>query len=186
MSRGNDISLVYGFHEYSEPPGGFADEPELHRFAVIFLPGEFPEIDWKYCHSFYMKLLAAVSQAMEVSDVFIFTESGVASALDEFARTGPEDAPCSACLKKNGRTVCIAETEFWAYCGGPPPYSDSYTVSFYTRKDLGAVFKKICHDIVRQSGGKISAEYLASPHPIRLSRLEKLVGRLKRFFLSRR
>ena len=50
-------------------------------------------------------------------------------------RADPEAAfPDRIEFRSNDCAVCIVESEFWSQAGGPAPYHDSVTLSFYTSR----------------------------------------------------
>jgi len=52
----------------------------------------------------------------------------------------------------HGATLAIAESEPWTTIGGPAPYHDSITLSFYTFIDISAPLRTIFSDAARTLG----------------------------------
>ena len=82
---------------------------------------------------------------------------------------GDPRPPMRARLVQNGRVVCVEETEFWVMCGGPEPYHDSYTLSFYTREEVSQRLEVACSAACEQLTVVVKDVTRASPHPSRES-----------------
>ena len=64
---------------------------------------------------------------------------------------------------KNKKLICIGVTEYWVNCGGKQPYSDSYTISIYTKNDLSSQLQRECFKLCKESGIEIK-EIIDSPN----------------------
>lgn len=54
-----------------------------------------------------------------------------------------QDFPDRFRFERSGQVVLLAESERWDLVGGPMPYHDSVTLSFFSAKDLSSELKKI-------------------------------------------
>lgn len=80
------------------------------------------------------------------------------SRLDE----DDQDAPWTITLMKDDVPVCTMETEFWCRCGGPLPYSDSYTYAFYTERDRFDELRAACESACATLRTEIGEVYVQS------------------------
>jgi hypothetical protein len=69
------------------------------------------------------------------------------AACDELRSRPINKPPVEMFLFLEGELVCVVNTEFWVSFGGPDPYHDSYTFSFYTREDLSESFRQACERV---------------------------------------
>ena len=53
-------------------------------------------------------------------------------------------------FEQNGKIVLLAETEWWSSIGGPKPYHDSVTISFFSATDLNAEFANIFREAAKR------------------------------------
>ncbi len=74
-----------------------------------------------------------------------------------------------------GRLLIV--TEFWCRCGGPSPYSDSYTFSFYTEDET---VHKMCVKVI-QDFLQVSPMEIVHERQRRFSRMEQLPHRIWEF-----
>ena len=80
-------------------------------------------------------------------------------------------------LYKAGVLVASLETEFWVAVGGPPPYSDSYTVSVYSEVDVTTTLEQGIASLCSKRKWKLrpTIEAKARPHLSIWARLGRLV-----------
>ncbi|HMF18066.1 MAG TPA: hypothetical protein VKE98_12715 [Gemmataceae bacterium] len=80
-------------------------------------------------------------------------------------------------LIQKKQLVGFVETEYWTLHGGPSPYHDSYTFSFYTAEDRSEEFRKICElesaNLGAQIAGYYKEEQLKEPYQSRAARIWK-------------
>jgi hypothetical protein len=85
----------------------------------------------------------------------------------------PDDVhePPARCVWRDGggRTRVDARTEYWYYAGGPSPYSDSWTISFYsdTPELDEAIHGAILHRCA-EAGLRIADEKPETPGSVRI------------------
>ena len=170
------IHIVKGYHQVTPVPE-FAIEQHLgNRFAVIIDPfvsrPDAEESDFDV--ELMIAILSAVSAAVDHDTFLAETDEDTScNSLSELcgtlrATSGDEnqEAPRRIFYSKRGAHVCLEETEFWALCGGPAPYHDSYTLSFYTREDSAESFESACLVACQQVGGRVGNIIQASAVPI--------------------
>jgi hypothetical protein len=152
MAANKRITLVNGYHAQTPVPNSAMAANLGYRFAVVFHTDR-EDVD---CMCFDAMLFCDVVQQMSAQiahdELHINANDAAAlKSLDELRATytnmREEDRqpPRRIQFLKSGRLSCIEDTEFWVTCGGPQPYSDSYTASFYTRADMSATFSTACH-----------------------------------------
>ena len=84
-----------------------------------------------------------------------------------------------ATLVKAGRTECYARLDFWVFVGGPQPYSDSYTLSFFTRRHMAVELQKACVEACSSVGIAVAPAFLGRHSP-RITILHRLADWLSR------
>lgn len=143
------IFLRRGFNGLDDPPEAMAAAPGLRRTALVFSP---PLInvdggpdDWELCADVYWRIVADIGTLLPDATLGIVAAHGTArfSTPEEWMaadrrkfEADPDDVhePPARCVWRDGggRTRVDARTEYWYYAGGPSPYSDSWTISFYS------------------------------------------------------
>jgi hypothetical protein len=63
--------------------------------------------------------------------------------------------PTNIKFYKNGELILAEESEFWSRCGGPAPYSDSVTLSFFSKEDRSTMLQKLFTDAAKTVGAEI-------------------------------
>jgi hypothetical protein len=92
-------------------------------------------------------------------------------SLDEFLsqwdRTPPEDQvpPYVLVAMADERPILCMVTEFWNTVGGPQPYSDSYTYSFFSKDDVGAEVMAALKASPSQSRWSVASEVVTVAPP---------------------
>lgn len=175
-----DIAVVVGYHE-ATPESDVAVAAGLgRRFAVVFdafggdVAGPPPG-------PFVCRLLELIGKTIYYTRLEIAVEDEELGELkydsfDGFRRYTEErgvdevgeaewEMPHTLDFFVGERLECRAEIELWCCVGGPPPYSDSYTLSFYTRRILTREFLPACERACREFGGEVTKVYEASPEP---------------------
>jgi hypothetical protein len=160
------IALVAGYHPCSFPPSIAYDNGLRARFAVV-LSSYHPEKDGMFFDADLFVLLAYAMLKVIPHDS-LSIETGDSSRLpslpdlvqqyadqDETDREPPDRIKVSC----SGRLVAVEETEAWMAVGGPTPYHDSYTFSFYTAEDRSTEFRRVCETVARESGTTLTAFY---------------------------
>jgi hypothetical protein len=174
MENDRTFAVVLGYHECSYPPPRAYDAGLTKRFAVIF---DTNRRDRGYAYfdaDLFTGVLKAICQAIPHDSVKIEMVAGrdihSFHELSDWYLTQTEDdrdPPIRIILFRGSPLAAYAETESWAESGGPSPYHDSYTLSFYTREDRTDEFRCICERISKELEATITGvhEALASKEP---------------------
>ncbi|TCJ12797.1 hypothetical protein EZJ19_11190 [Parasulfuritortus cantonensis] len=152
-TRQGIITIVHGFHPATPVPAIVYRNNLRFRFALVF------ETAIPDCGSIvfqsesYIGLLSIIIRNLDFDGIQIDAdENNTYDSFDSYKESlfriaEPDRLPARRILfKNNGKLTCYEETEFWAFCGGPSPYSDSFTISFYTENDMSGTFDAICAD----------------------------------------
>ncbi len=185
MTQQGIITLVHGYHLDTHIPDQASKENLSFRFAIIFETA-FPEHNASFFQSrLFMALLSAITIQLDYTAVQIEAdENTFYRTIDLFKEDLfkiPEDErmpPQRIFFRENGVLSCMEETEFWVLCGGPAPYSDSYTVSFYTKDDMAEIFDAACAAVCLDLGAIIRERIQGSSHPVQ-SWWKKLCNSIK-------
>jgi len=155
----------------------------ISRFAVVFCTLN-PDCGYAcFDATFYLQVLSEILQILEPDAVTIEAcDNTTFSSVDAFAAfihgTTKEDRqpPCRVRFTKDGALVCLEETEFWALCGGPYPYCDSYTASFYTGHSMVTPFERACRQACQYVSASIKDVIHASAGPVCLPWWRRMLG----------
>ena len=144
-----DVAFMDGFDDVRDWPI-FAEAADLYcRFAVIqetyradCVDMYFDEQLWLSILGFAKKLDAAISIGISYEGT---GETGLDQFLSEWEGIPKEDReppPFIFAGKGEAEVSLIVETEYWTRVGGPTPYHDSYTYSFYSSSPVGDAIMK--------------------------------------------
>ena len=172
MQTGSPIYIVTGYHSNTPISESARSERLMFRFALVL--GTFhPDIDYMYFQdSIFLESLTQISKKIDHDTLIIKIDDkeyySIESLVNHLIAIPEEDRhpPDEVHFRKNGKLVCLEQTEFWALCGGEAPYSDSYTASFYTEKDMSEHFESACRTAIEAGGSQIKEIIHASPEPI--------------------
>lgn len=147
----NVITIVKGYHRHTPVPDRAAAAGMKHRFAVVFHTGR-EDVDYMFFDAMLFCDVVERLSSHVVHDEMRIEIDGVTTLKEwnelraKYLELGPEDRDPPRRIEyfESGQLSCIEETEFWVTCGGPPPYSDSYTASFFTRDDRTSEFARAC------------------------------------------
>ena len=161
MPSDRTVAIVLGYHECSYPPRLAYQAGLTERFAVIF-GNEFDA-------DLFIGILTAIGLAIPHDSLAIELNAeqhfpSIRALSEWYLSQQPDDrdAPIGVRLFGAGRLVAIAETEFWVLAGGPWPYHDSYTLSFYTPEGRAEEFLGICERISKELALTITSIHKAS------------------------
>ena len=140
------VHLRHGFNDSDPTPKAMRPLPGLRRTALVFSPfrlGAKPvNLCWSDCAPLYWQIISGIGELLpEAAFSVVDHERRFALPEDwiEAERLGfsdPDDEPDAPprCVwtGPDGAAFVDARTEYWRYAGGPAPYSDSWTVSFYS------------------------------------------------------
>ncbi len=184
MEKQDKITIIQGYHEVT-PLSPLADASGLKsRFAVIFDTYN-PKVKYiDFQDSVFVEIVKQISEILNHDEIEIVMDDNIKfyqlTDLLKYFQDIPEGdrlPPRNVFFRKQGKLICIEETEFWAFSGGPPPYSDSFTISFYTQNNMFDVFKNGCTSACKNMGANIKEVINGSETPIKRSWWNKLIGR---------
>ena len=172
MSQKGFVTLVNGYHPDTPVPKLARKENLDFRFAVV-LETAHPDYESTFFQAeLFVKLISAIQKQIESNRLEIEVDESMRySSIHAFeAFLFESDAlermpPHRIFFRKEDELIGLEETEFWTLCGGPAPYSDSYTAAFYTRNDLYEAFHDVCSVICSDMGITIREEIQGSLRP---------------------
>lgn len=178
MAENRYLSLVVGYHEVTPAPTLAVEERLAHRFGVV--------LDHDFDADLFASVILGVSAIVRFDEFCADCWGGARCDSTEemieqvMATHEHRPMPPLRMLYRNaGRLVCLEETEFWAYAGGPQPYSDSYTLSFYTAEDLAEDLLAACFTACRERGAILYEVIRASPVPVDIPWWRCLLDKLR-------
>lgn len=166
-----DVYICRGFNRYVVLPSEIKKESGLKRTALVFSPdfNGHSVLEWD-----------CVKDCLwdAVDEIKLGFRSSIEIERDDDEN---DDVPLRVAFAAEGRLRCIMLAEFWCNVGGPFPYSDSYTFSFFTRSDLddSAVMASLLK--VMDSHKEITVRQVVTEAP-RYSMWWRLVSLLRSLF----
>jgi hypothetical protein len=147
------VALVFGYLRGVDHANPTAKRLQLPaRFAVVFDSHRPDQADMFFDCELAVAVLSEILEQIP-HDTMVLTPSEGAAALPSISAwethywSTPEsdrEPFHSMQLLEAGRPVCYVELEPWVQVGGPSPYHDSWTFSFYLRDyDRGALERAI-------------------------------------------
>ena len=180
MKKKTSNYIVIGFHENTPFPAQAEADELVCRFALI-LDSYHPKVDYMHFQeSLFLACLTEIAKIIDHDTISLHLDSNSYESIEEFSRylfTIPQEdrrPPQAIFFKKDGNLVCIEETEFWTLCGGDLPYSDSYTASFYTEKNMSDQFVKACMNAAETEENRFEDIIQASSVPVKQSFFKKI------------
>jgi hypothetical protein len=187
------LSLVSGYHPSTFPPVRAYVVGVRHRFAVVLSTYRVGNADIVFDQRLFFDLIPHLCQVVGNDAVRIYLTNPDVIRFGSFTdlatyyskiESESDDGvvpPDGIELFLGTRILAFLETEFWSLVGGPSPYHDSYTFSFYTAEDysdkLGKASQKICAEIGARITGFYVAEQVKKPrHPWLIRALEWWFG----------
>jgi hypothetical protein len=162
-SNFRQIALVAGYHPCSFPPSMAYDVGLKERFAVV-LSSYRPEKDGMFFDAdLFVRLADAILKVIPHDSLDIDLGSPHFKSLAELAELYvrqneiDHEPPNSMKAFLSDRLVAVEETEPWMAVGGPAPYHDSFTMSFYTAEERADEFRGICESVARENGVMVTA-----------------------------
>lgn len=160
------LCLVSGYHAVSYPPLAAYEAGIRHRFAVVLDTYRRDKIDMFFDSSLFLLIVPPLCQIIRYDQLSIrMAGGGLFSSCEELARqySGSEEVDCEPPawieLRRGAAIGGIVETEWWNRVGGPSPYHDSYTMSFYTANDYSSEFRQAIENICLAAGASITGFY---------------------------
>ena len=163
------FSIAKGFYQFD----GFPEEAKKNelcsRFAVI-LHTFYPEKENMFFNDMlYFNIFPNLFDFISYDTIEIKTDESTFSNFEELQKElslkdeEDREPPPFIYAYKNKKLICIGVTEYWVNCGGKQPYSDSYTISIYTKNDLSSQLQRECFKLCKESGIEIK-EIIDSPN----------------------
>ena len=124
-----NVYVCNGFNRNVEIPGEMNSHQSLSRIALVFSPdyNKAEGVEWNKISLFFWQIVERIKCRLHS---VVNVEEDCHSISEK-----ESEAPRRVMFCRDGQLCCIIQTEFWCYCGGSFPYSDSYTFSFYTAND---------------------------------------------------
>ncbi len=164
------LCLVSGYHAATFPPEDAYAWGLRHRFAVVLDTYRRDRADLYFDAELYLRLVPALCRAIGYDGVTIrMAGDGDFPSFDALAGhyAGQEEAdrdpPERIELRQGGRCSGIVQTEAWAAVGGPAPYHDSYTLSFYTDRDRSEELRRVVEEVCAELGAVITGYHTGQP-----------------------
>jgi hypothetical protein len=164
------IALVAGYHPCSFPPAAAYAAGLKERFAVVLSSYRSEKREMFFDADLFALLTGALLQVVPHDSLDIELGVGLPAlhSLRELTerQAGQDemDLPLRMRVYCDGRIVALEETEFWSEVGGPDPYHDSFTLSFYTAENKVVEFRRNCEAVSSENGVTITAFHDALPH----------------------
>ena len=145
MAERVKISVVKGFYKHKSIPKAALADNLLYRFALIFHTDDPEAEDMEFPYHAFWQLFPRLTAAIQHDKLTISLDDCETDSLAKLKTTveqnNAEDPPERCRLYLQNKLICLCETEFWVYCGGVQPYSDSYTISFYTNEKMSGLLQ---------------------------------------------
>ena len=167
MNR-NRISFVRGVDTSgAQPPSGFP-----YRFAVLtwFASGPDSADPWPLLRLITPRIMELVGADVVVGEIwerrswlraFNSARKVRETLISEWLSKGDNelheegDFPSKLRFERNGEIVLWMESEMWRRVGGPLPYHDSVTMSFFSKYDLAKEFEELFRAEAAKAGVRI-------------------------------
>ena len=192
MTQQGIITIVHGYHVDTHIPEQAYKANLTFRFAIIFETA-FQEHNASFFQStLFIALLSAIKEQVDCNSLQVEVDENTRCRTfdlfkEDLFKVPADDRmpPQRIFFRKNDTLTCIEETEFWVLCGGPAPYSDSYTASFYTKDDMTDTFDAACAAVCLDMGAVIRERIQGSSYPVR-SWWKKLRSAIEQYSIVRR
>jgi hypothetical protein len=163
MGNDRNFAIVFGYHPCSYPPPSAYDAGLTKRFAIVFDTYR-PDKGYAFFDAdLFTGVLKAICNAIPHDALWIEMDAehdlhSLHELSEWYVTRGDDDRdpPIRVLLFHDSRLTAYSETEEWAMVGGPAPYHDSYTLSFYTKEDRAEEFRRICERFSKESGATIT------------------------------
>lgn len=155
----SSIYLVFGIDRYSNIPQCYKNEHDLYRVAIVFSPNDENYLLEDTIPEILKTMFAHISQAFHFDSVKIVHDGSEYSSLESFYQSTTTvsadgeidyEIPEEIEFKISNTLLLVENTEFWAFIGGPYPYSDSFTFSFYSTNNNNEKFESIYSHVAQK------------------------------------
>jgi hypothetical protein len=138
------------------------------RTAAVLNDSDTPhtQIYWDMIDAFVESIASdSVKFEIETNDGFIHFNS-VASMRD-YMRSHPDyNIPFKrAFFSLRGKVIAFMDVEYWAFCGGPFPYHDSWTFAIYRNTEDVTLIRDACYRVCEKHGYPVEEELHFLPAP---------------------
>jgi len=171
MNKNISNYIVNGYHQKTLISEQAKQAGLFFRLALI-LDSYHPDIDYMcFQDTLYLETLRQISKEIDYDTINISINSKSFSSIETFKKNllalpkYDRQPPEKICFEKKGRLICFVETEFWVLCGGDYPYSDSYTISFYTETNMSENFINACLLASKETNSEIKEIFNLSLKP---------------------
>ena len=194
------VHIINGFHNFVEPPKEFEKDAFLRRAAVVFIPDTIcsnPSEEWLSVFPAFVSIIKRTICLFNANSIEILHYGKVFDSIgkyEEYILSLPKDdddisiePPRQIRFVSQNSSVCVMEAEYWAYYGGPPPYSDSFTISFYAYDGAIDGIVSICESVFQQESIKVMSNIFTSqtylncqPVPVVHTVIRNVMNRIRR------
>lgn len=137
------VTIVHGYHAYWPVPDIATSNRLTSRIAVVLPTHDVEKGEMVYRAEDVDTVLSIVGSAMGSQVQIRVFESGLVSASKPGYTSDEDRLQTAQFFDEVGRLVAFAEHEPWTAIGGPFPYHDSCTLSFYVRSGQALVSEKL-------------------------------------------
>jgi hypothetical protein len=131
------VNFVAGFDAASRVPPAVRKAGLTHRTAVIQETYRPDSPDMYFDEALWLRLLDFARAFCPGAEVLVGKEAQTPEAFLQDWRASDERDPADSIEVRNqGELVLFVATEFWTNVGGPAPYADSYTYSFFSKDEI--------------------------------------------------
>ena len=157
------LCLVSGYHDWNFPPFRAYNHGLRSRFALVLDTYRRDKGMMFFDVELFLRLVSEACNVIGYDAIEIrLTDEVCFDSFDALAQYYADrdeldnEPPEGIDLIRENQVVAIAITEFWTLVGGPSPYHDSYTISFYTSEDRSEELLRtseiICADVAHITG----------------------------------
>lgn len=162
------IKIVTGYLKNIDYPNATASELGLpNRFAVVLDTYRESKGYMYFDTELFFSLLQNILEEIPYDSMTIRLDTdgkrvvGSIRAFQDHLDNLPEEDRepfCRMTLLTNNTPVSLIDTEFWTMGGGPQPYHDSYTFSFYRKNADTSGLRRACYTACGKHDATIVAE----------------------------
>lgn len=177
------LRCVIGVHPDTPIPDDVHSHALRYRFAVIVDPFSAPPMSVGTVARVVTAVLMETTRELVWNRVVVTMPDGteyhrLLDATDHVLGDEELNLPAKICYYQDESLFCLENTENWAAIGGPWPYSDSVTFSFYTPRDWALRFLHACERVCAQHPAALERFYPGSRYLVPRSRfVPKTVSR---------
>jgi len=158
------LHLVIGAHIDTPIPDEVLRNGLTHRFAVIVDPcseSAVPsETTARVVSAIFLEIACEFASTRVLATMLDGTEyRELRDVVNQILVNEELKLPAKICYYHERTMVCLEYTEFWSEVGGPQPYSDSVTLSFYTPSDSTLRLIHACERVSAQESAVLGQFY---------------------------